>query len=887
MLFGLFKSRSERRIRRYRSPLATINSLAERFANLSSEESLRYATTIRERATNGEDHWALLPEAFALTREVAKRKINLRPYDVQVLGGCALFDGCIAEMKTGEGKTLAAVLPAATAALCGTPVHMITVNDYLAQRDATWMAPVYNALGLTSAVCAANSDNAARRAAYASDITYGTNNEFGFDYLRDNMRYQANTRTQRDLGFAIIDEVDSVLIDEARTPLAISGSAGDLTSMYLACNKIARTFHPCGQDKTEGHFTIDEKSRAVHLTDEGYDLAEELFAQNKMMRADGGLYESHNLQLLHHLVAALRAWHLFTRDREYVVSKSKVIIVDEHTGRLQPGRRWGDGLHQALEAKEGTQIEQESQTLASITLQNFARQYRRLAGMTGTAQTEAEEFRQIYDLEVVSIPTNQPMIRTDKLDRIYRTTESKLRNSVADIAACHQRGQPVLVGTTSIEGSEQVSLLLSREKIEHEVLNAKNHAREADIIAQAGMPGAVTIATNMAGRGIDIVLGGNIEIERNKLIADPDISAAARAKRLASLENEWNNRHHEVVAAGGLHVIGTERHESRRIDNQLRGRSGRQGDPGTSVFYLSFEDPLLRIFAAERVSGIMQRLKIDEDEAIEAGMVTRVISNAQAKVEGHNFDIRKQLLEYDDIINDQRKIIYTQREDIITATDITPIANEMVTDAARAVCADWLPANAPEEQWQPDKAEQELGKLLPIETPIQRWLEQDDHIKAPDIANRVAELAKQALSAKVAELGTEHSAEIGTMIILNVIDSHWRNHLSSLEHLRMGIGLRGFAQKNPKQEYRREALEMFNHMIIAIRRDAARLLTTVRLREKPPPAPQATRPIEQATAIPSPPTSPTPTSEAKRPRRNDPCPCGSGKKYKNCHGRLR
>ncbi len=862
-----------RQLKRSASALAAVTERASACAKLDHAQLRSAADRLREQATAGASSSDLLPEAFALLREAADRALALRPFDVQILGACALHDGKIAEMKTGEGKTLAAVMPAGLHALCGTPVHIVTVNDYLAARDAEWMRPAYAALGIDVGINLSGMEIAAKRSAYRCGVTYGTNNEFGFDMLRDNLRHERE-KCQASLGFAIVDEVDSILIDEARTPLAISAAAGDLKNMYMACNEFARAFklgEQLAEGEISGDFCIDEKTRAVHFSDDGYERAERLFGERGLLH-EGGLYEAHNLQLMHHLVAALRAHHLYRRDRDYLVTEGKVVIIDEHTGRPLPGRRWGEGLHQAVEAKERVAVEPESQAVASITLQNYFRQYQRLAGMTGTAQTEAEEFSQIYGLEVIPIPTHRQMIRTDANDRVFRTAAGKLRNIVEDIVDCNERGQPVLVGTTSVASSEQIGAELKGKGIAHKMLNAKHHASEALTIAQAGVPGAVTIAANMAGRGTDIILGGNPEPERADVRADESLDEAERERKIAAIDEQHQQRHAAAVEAGGLRIIGTERHESRRSDNQLRGRSGRQGDPGSSQFYLSFEDPLLRVFAADRVSKIMLALKIEEDEALEAGMVTRVIENAQRKVESYNYDIRKQLLEYDDITNDQRRILYAQREQILAADPIAPVADELIADAVRAVCAQHLPPDAPEELWDAAGAEEAFKRLLPVPAPVGQWLAEDEGLDAAGVADRLTELARTEAAARAEALG-ERADAIVRDLILNIIDTHWRGHIAALDHLRQSIGLRGFAQKNPKQEYRREALDLFNGMLHEVRLDTVRVLTTVAVREKPPDAAAGAGPDAEPAAA--------------KPLRNDPCPCGSGKKYKNCHGRLR
>lgn len=875
--------------RRNQHIVDAVNAAGRELAGIDLAVIKGRAGALREKAGQGASEKELLPETFALVREAAEKTIGLRHFDVQLLGGHALHQGMIAEMKTGEGKTLAATLPATLAALFGKQVHVVTVNDYLAARDAKWMEPVYHAMGVSVSVLAQGMEPERKKEAYKADVIYGTNNQFGFDYLNDNMVHDPGNVLQRGLDFAIVDEVDSILIDEARTPLAISGVAADQTALYQTCDSIARVFRPGKEtdDGIEGDFAVDEKTRQVHLSDDGYQRAEEIFAERKLLH-DGGLYEAHNLNLMHHLVSALRARHLFARDRDYVLRDNKIVIVDEHTGRLMPGRRWGDGLHQAIEAKEGLRIEPETQTLASVSLQNFYRMYDRLAGMTGTALTEAEEFGQIYGLEVAQIPTYRDMIRTDQLDRVYARRDAKLRNVVAHIAECNSRLQPVLVGTTTIEASEELSRLLDKEKIKHSVLNAKQHEAEAEVIAQAGMPGQVTISTSMAGRGTDIVLGGNIDAKKAEIAADESLDDNAREAAVRELEGAWRERNDQVVESGGLCVIGTERHEARRIDNQLRGRSGRQGDPGTSVFYLSFEDPLLRIFADARFGGMLEKLMAEDDEPLEVGMVTRVIEKAQRRMESYNFDIRKQLLEYDDITNDQRKIIYEQRRHILDATDIAAIGEEFATAAVEEIMSRHLPADAPEEEWAAQEAAAALRSSFGVECPIDGWLEDDEDLAAEEIYRRATEVVLARMAENLERLGEER-LRLQKSLILDVIDTNWRAHLAALDHLRQGIGLRGFAQKNPKQEYRREAMGMFNNMLGTIRLDTARILMAVRLKEDAPRQEQASqqpapRPVATQPAMRRQRQMPPGFAKAKR---NDPCPCGSGRKFKHCHGKVR
>lgn len=897
--------------RKHASLVAQINRHGEQLDGVPLDKLAARIAELRNSAKEFDQKTGLvdelLPEVFAIVREAATQTIGLRHFDEQLLGGIALAKGMIAEMKTGEGKTLVATLPATLAAVRGLPAHVVTVNDYLAERDANWMQPVYAALGLDVGVSIAGKTQADKRTAYAAAVTYGTNSQFGFDYLNDNMITEASQRLQRGLGLVIVDEVDSILIDEARTPLGISGIAADLTPLYLVCDQLAKVFVP-GEDNAgeiTNDFAIDERSRQIHFSDAGYEKAEKVFAERNMLH-DGGLYEAHNLNLMHHLVAALRANYLYARDRDYVVKDEQVIIVDEHSGRLMPGRRWSEGMHQAVEAKEKVNIEPETQTFASVSLQNFYRLYQHLAGMTGTAITEAEEFAQIYALEVAEIPTHRPMVRDDQIDRVFARRDAKLTNIVADIADCHTRQQPVLVGTTSIEASEELAALLTKANIHHELLNAKHHQREAQIIAQAGMPGRVTISTSMAGRGTDIVLGGNVESQLAELEAKEEITAEQLATEKEQLQSQWQQLHDQAVAAGGLRIIGTERHESRRIDNQLRGRSGRQGDPGSSVFYLSFEDPLLRVFTDQRFGGLIEKLMEGDDEPLEVGMVSRVIEKAQTRVESHYFDIRKQLLEYDDIANDQRLLIYEQRRAIVDSDDISGIADEFATSAVENLLGQHMALNLPEEEWDAAGATRELQEAYGQEVPLAQWLAEDENLQLPAIYARVTKQVITAMNANLERLQADDTAKVQRALILEVIDRHWRAHLSALDHLRQGIGLRGFAQKNPKQEYRREALGMFNTMLDSIRHESTRILLAVRRKEEadPPPAPpeltQSQGPQPQQATPPPPPPAPSRSLAAKRAKkkppsklkvpvhlpasvgRNEPCPCGSGKKYKQC-----
>jgi preprotein translocase subunit SecA len=905
-LTKIFGSRNDRLLRQYRKTVATINALEAQFQGLTDAELQAKTNEFKARVQAGETLDALLPEAFAVVREGAKRALKMRHFDVQLVGGIALHNGKIAEMRTGEGKTLTATLAVYLNALSGRGVHLVTVNDYLAGRDAANMGRLYNFLGLSVGVNLPNRPRAEKQAAYAADITYGTNNEYGFDYLRDNMVYEVSDRVQRGLNFAIVDEVDSILIDEARTPLIISGQADDHTAQYLAINQIVPLLKKqigeadprTGEGViTPGDFTVDEKSHQVFLTEAGHENAERILAANGLFPEGASLYDPANIQLMNHLNAALRAHHLYQRDQHYVVQEGEIVIVDEFTGRLMTGRRWSEGLHQAVEAKEGVQIQAENQTLASITFQNYFRLYNKLGGMTGTADTEAYEFQEIYGLETVVIPPNKPSSRQDQLDRVYKTTPEKYQAAVQDIRECFERGQPVLVGTTSIENSELISDLLNREKLPHQVLNAKQHLREADIIAQAGRSKMITIATNMAGRGTDIVLGGNIERALSEIEAHTGLSETERQQQIEALRQAWRADHELVKSLGGLRIIATERHESRRIDNQLRGRSGRQGDPGSSRFYLSLDDALMRIFAGERVKAIMDRLKMPEGEAIEAGMVTRSIESAQRKVEARNFDMRKQLLEYDDVSNDQRKVIYQQRNDILDAGDLSAQISALRQGCFEDLVHAFVPPESVEEQWNLPALQQALASEWQLEVNFQALLDANDSLSDEDIMQAVLQAANSTYEAKVAIIGGEAFTGFERAILLQTIDSHWREHLSSLDHLRQGIHLRGYAQKQPKQEYKREAFELFGQMLDSIKNEVTRLLMTVRL--------QSTAQVEGAAEEMNPDTlhnvsysapnengdvetvvDPATLVAAMPVGRNDPCPCGSGKKYKQCHGKL-
>ncbi|WP_022654135.1 preprotein translocase subunit SecA [Aquaspirillum serpens] len=902
LLKKVFGSRNDRLLKQYRQTVTRINALEEGLLKLTDAELTAKTAEFRQRVSNGETLAQLLPEAFAVCREASRRVMNMRHFDVQLIGGMVLNDGKIAEMRTGEGKTLVATLPAYLNALTGQGVHVVTVNDYLAQRDANIMRRLYNFLGLSVGVNLSQMPHDQKQEAYAADITYGTNNEFGFDYLRDNMVYSPMERVQRPLSFAIVDEVDSILIDEARTPLIISGPAEDNVDLYRRMNAIPPKLIRQQEEEGEGDYWVDEKAHSVLLSEAGHEHAEALLIEAGLLKEGDSLYSATNITLMHHLNAALKAHALFHKDQHYVVQNGEVVIVDEFTGRLMSGRRWSEGLHQAVEAKENVAIQRENQTLASITFQNYFRLYQKLSGMTGTADTEAYEFQQIYGLETVIIPTNRPMVRKDHLDLVYKTSQEKNAAIVADIRACRERGQPVLVGTTSIESSELLSQLLQREGLSHEVLNAKQHAREADIITQAGRPGAVTIATNMAGRGTDIVLGGNPEPEIAALEADETLSPEQKTQRIAELRQAWQQRHDAVLAAGGLHIIGTERHESRRIDNQLRGRAGRQGDPGSSRFYLSLEDPLLRIFASDRVAAIMDKLKMPEGEAIEHTWVTRSIENAQRKVEGRNFDIRKQLLEYDDVASDQRRVIYQQRNEILESQDVAEMVSSMRDDVLSGLFDAHIPPESMEEEWDVAGLEMALHAEFQLRSPIADWLSQDQHADLVAIKQRLLDLARDQYQAKIDLAGVDVMRQFERAVLLQHFDQHWREHLAALDHLRQGIHLRGYAQKNPKQEYKREAFELFSDMLERIKRDVAQILMTVQVRGQEdvdavepetisgianhPAATDSLHPIQSGDENDNPYSPENLATQGIRVGRNDPCPCGSGKKYKQCHGKL-
>ena len=896
LLKKIFGSRNDRLIKQYSLTVKRINALEPQIAALDDDALKSKTDEFRQRHSAGESLDDLLPEAFAVVREAGKRALGMRHFDMQLVGGMVLHFGKIAEMRTGEGKTLVGTLPAYLNAIAGKGVHVITVNDYLATRDAEWMGRLHRFLGLTVGVNLSQMDHEAKQAAYAADITYGTNNEFGFDYLRDNMVYTAGQRVQRTLGFAIVDEVDSILIDEARTPLIISGQADDHTDLYQRMRSVVPQLTRAQEESAEGDYWVDEKGHQVHLSESGYERAEDLLAQAGLLVEGSSLYDAANITLMHHLNAALRALTLFNKDQHYVVQNGEIVIVDEFTGRLMAGRRWSDGLHQAVEAKEGVVIQPENQTLASITFQNYFRMYEKLAGMTGTADTEAYEFQQIYGLETVVIPTNRPMARKDMNDLVFKTADEKHAAIIADIKDCAKRAQPVLVGTTSIEASELLSSLLDKEKLAHQVLNAKQHAREAEIVAQAGRPGMITIATNMAGRGTDIVLGGNVEKMLDAVRADESLTPADKEARIASLKAEWQEVHQAVLNAGGLHIIGSERHESRRIDNQLRGRAGRQGDAGSSRFYLCLDDPLLRIFAGERLRAIMEKLKMPEGEAIEHPLVTRSLESAQRKVEARNFDIRKQLLEYDDVANDQRKVIYQQRNELLETQDISETITAMRHGVISEVFRLHVPQDSVDEQWDMEGLERALAADLQIAAPVTQWFKNEPTLSDEEILERILSEADAAYAAKVELVGAETFQQFERNVMLQSLDSHWREHLAALDHLRQGIHLRGYAQKNPKQEYKREAFELFETLLDQVRSEVTRVVFTVHIRtpedveETAPHADVSNVKYQHAgydEALADEGDAPAePADAGPKIGRNDPCPCGSGKKYKHCHGKL-
>ncbi|MGQ4276623.1 preprotein translocase subunit SecA [Pseudidiomarina sp. E22-M8] len=901
----VFGSRNDRILKGLQKPVNAINALEPEFEALSDSELKQKTAEFKQRLGNGETLDDILNEAFATVREASKRVYNMRHFDVQLVGGMILNDNRIAEMRTGEGKTLTATLSAYLNALSGDGVHIVTVNDYLARRDAETNRPLFEFLDMTVAFNIPGMPHQEKQQAYQADITYGTNNEFGFDYLRDNMAFSPKERVQRKLNYAIVDEVDSILIDEARTPLVISGAAEDSSELYMKMNEIVPLLVRAEEEDTEekrgeGDFTIDEKAKQLHLTENGQEHVEVILKERGMLEEADSLYSAANITLLHHVNAALRAHHLFQKDVDYIVKDDQIVIVDEHTGRTMEGRRWSEGLHQAMEAKEGVKIQNENQTLASITFQNYFRLYDKLAGMTGTADTEAFEFQSIYGLETVVIPTNRPMVRDDRPDLIFISAEEKFEAIVADIEECREKMQPALVGTISIESSELLSNFLQKKKIPHEVLNAKFHAKEAEIVAQAGMPGAITIATNMAGRGTDIVLGGNLQVEIENL-DDPSQETIDQVKA------DWQDRHNAVVAAGGLHIIGTERHESRRIDNQLRGRSGRQGDPGSSRFYLSLEDSLMRIFASDRMAGLMKRLGMKRGEAIEHPWVTRAIENAQRKVEGRNFDMRKALLEFDDVANDQRKVVYEQRNELLDEGDISETVQVIRGDVIDQVISEYIPPQSLEELWNVQGLEDRLRSDFDLPLPIQTWLDEDDNLHEENLREKINEELEKAYAAKEEQVGKEVLRQFEKAIMLQSLDSHWKEHLAAMDHLRQGINLRSYAQKNPKQEYKREAFELFTEMLEALKLDVVTILSKVRVR-----AEEDVEAVEQkrreaaarqqqefkhesasatasadTQAAPSPQAAPpAPAQAGPRVGRNEPCPCGSGKKYKHCHGKL-
>jgi preprotein translocase subunit SecA len=920
MIQALFKkvfgSRNERLLRQYRRKVAAVNALEPQIKTLSDDELRARVQKIREQVAAGASLDEVLVETFALVREGGVRALGMRHFDMQLIGGMVLHDGKIAEMRTGEGKTLTGTLAVILNALSGKGVHVVTVNDYLAQRDAEWMGKLYNFLGLTVGVNLSQMDRTAKQAAYQSDITYGTNNEFGFDYLRDNLVTDKQDRVQRPLNYAIVDEVDSILIDEARTPLIISGQAEDHTEVYMRVNglppllsRMATEPKPT-EPEPEGDYWVDEKGHQVYIGEHGYEKAEQILTRLGLLPEGASLYDPQHVTLMHHVNAALRAHTLFFKDQHYVVQDGEVIIVDEFTGRLMSGRRWSDGLHQAVEAKEGVQIQNENQTLASITFQNYFRMYNKLAGMTGTADTEAYEFQSIYNLETVVIPTHRAMIRRDLNDQVFRTPEEKYEAILVDIKDCYERGQPVLVGTTSVENSELLSELLKKEKLPHAVLNAKQHAKEAEIVAQAGKPKAIMVATNMAGRGTDIVLGGNVEKQIQFIDADESLSDADKQAKAQKLRDEWQGLHDAVIAAGGLKIIGTERHESRRIDNQLRGRSGRQGDPGVSRFYMSMDDSLLRIFAGERLKAIMDRLKMPRGEPIEAGMVTRSIETAQRKVEARNFDIRKQLLEYDDVANDQRKVIYQQRNEILESPDVGVMVQNLRHSVLTEVFRNHVPPESVQEQWELDTLQTTLANDWQIELPLKELADKED-LDDDALLARVISAADANYQTKIDQVGREPFNNFERSLLLQSMDVHWREHLSGLDHLRQGIHLRGYAQKNPKQEYKREAFEMFSGLLDQIKNEVTKVTMTVRVQSAEQ-LEEAEEKLEESAAVGQmqyqhagydnleevASGDPGVDQEAQEQKqvplkrfgdkigRNDPCPCGSGKKYKNCHGKL-
>ena len=903
---NIFGSRNDRLVKQYSQTVRIINDLESTMTELSDADLRAKTDEFKQRVQAGEELSAILPEAFAVVREVGKRVLEMRHFDVQLIGGMVLHEGKIAEMRTGEGKTLMATLPAYLNALSGKGVHIVTVNDYLAKRDAEWMGKIYQFLGMSVGVIYTQMPHNEKQAAYAADITYGTNNEYGFDYLRDNMVTHPLERAQRVLNFAIVDEVDSILIDEARTPLIISGQAEGDTEIYVRINTLIPKLIRQETEDGPGDYSVDEKTHQVTMSETGFEHAEELLEKAGLLKSGASLYDPVHINLIHHLNAGLRAHNLYFLDQHYVVQNGEVVIVDEFTGRLMAGRRWSDGLHQAVEAKEGVPIQKENQTLASITFQNYFRMYQKLSGMTGTADTEAAEFQQIYGLETVIIPTHRPMIREDRMDLVFRTTKEKNSAIIEGIKECYERGQPVLVGTTSIENNELLSKLLEREKLPHQVLNAKQHAGEASIVAQAGRPKMITIATNMAGRGTDIVLGGNPEPEIERIGQDEKLSEEAKEKSIQEAHQKWKITHQEVLDKGGLHIIGTERHESRRVDNQLRGRSGRQGDPGSSRFYLSLEDPLLRIFASDRVANIMTRLKMPEGEAIEHPWVTRAIENAQRKVEARNFDMRKQLLEYDDVANDQRNVIYQQRNELLEAEqDISETIVAIRESVLDNVFGQFIPPGSVEEQWDVTGLEKTLASEYQLHFPIEQWLKEDPELHEENLFQQILDLTNEHYQTKVATVGADIMHHYERAVMLQSLDSHWREHLAALDHLRQGIHLRGYAQKNPKQEYKREAFELFTTMLEEIKNEVTKILLTVQIQSE-----QQVEAVTETLKTPenvqfhhadyqaaleeenigddSAGRAPQPfVRHSDKVGRNQPCPCGSGKKYKQCHGKIK
>ena len=907
LLKKVFGSRNDRLLKQYRGTVAKVNALESAFEQLTDEQLRGKTAEFRARLEKGESLDALLPDAFATVREAAKRVLGMRHYDVQLIGAMALHNGKISEMRTGEGKTLMATLAVYLNALPGLGVHVVTVNDYLASRDAEWMGKIYRFLGMSVGVILSQQANEEKQAAYGSDITYGTNNEYGFDYLRDNMVFSPDQRVQRGLHYAIVDEVDSILIDEARTPLIISGQADDNVAMYQMINQVpprlVRMAHEPKPDEPPppGDYSVDEKAHSVLLSEAGHEKVEGILTELGVLAPGTSLYDPANISLMHHVYAALRAHVLYHKDQHYVVQNGEVVIVDEFTGRLMTGRRWSDGLHQAVEAKEGVGIQRENQTLASITFQNYFRMYKKLSGMTGTADTEAYEFQQIYGLETVIIPTNRPMVRKDMNDLVYRTANEKWKAVIDDIRDCHKRGQPVLVGTTSIEVNEFLSGLLAKENLPHQVLNAKQHEREAQVVAQAGLPGGITIATNMAGRGTDIVLGGSITKEIDLIRAAENLDEDEKNARVETLKTEWKPRHAAVIEAGGLHIIGTERHESRRVDNQLRGRSGRQGDPGSSRFFLSLDDPLLRIFGGERLKMIMERLKMPEGEAIEHAMVNRSLESAQRKVEQRNFDIRKQLLEYDDVANDQRRVIYQQRNELLEAADVSEGIVAMRVQVLNDTINEHIPPGSMAEQWDVAGLTQTLTGEFLLDCPVQQWLDADVRLDEQGVRDRIIEAAHQAYAAKEALAGAETLRNFERAMLLQSLDGHWREHLAAMDHLRQGIHLRGYAAKNPKQEYKREAFELFERMLGVISREVTQITLTVQIRSEtdveavePQEAPVSNVQYHHADYDEALAADADAEEAGQQPierqhakvGRNDPCPCGSGKKFKHCHGKL-